>query len=332
MKQFLKNKKDIIAWLDSYGIKNYTLVPSTKYGFVVNVDGDVELSYKKEKIFYKNRFVHYVYRFRIKRFVNAWGPCNKKIKFIPVKFNIINGDFAARSNEITNMRSMPKRVKGRFNLFYNKLKNLKGLPKKIDGSIELGLNKIENLIGSPKVVYGNFSVEHNYKIKSLVGGPEVVEGTFVVDTNCLTDLVGSPKIVKYSFCCRSNCLTSLKGISEHIEKNLMIENSYEFECFEKNLLTEFDYLPKKLGGEIKFDKIPGLERYKDMTTAQIMDMVAQRKKLAKKAKKEHSILNKTLAMVAEPGISSNMKNGSNSSGNMNGDRIINNKAIDKIKI
>ena len=36
---FYKNPQDIKFWLDSMEIKNYTLIPDKKYGFMVDVVG-----------------------------------------------------------------------------------------------------------------------------------------------------------------------------------------------------------------------------------------------------------------------------------------------------
>lgn len=44
MTNFYKDKKQITNWLDKYGVKNYILIPDEKYGFVVDVNGSVDLS------------------------------------------------------------------------------------------------------------------------------------------------------------------------------------------------------------------------------------------------------------------------------------------------
>jgi len=46
MDQLLKNKSDIIQWLQSMGVSDYTLKIDDQYGFVVDVEGDVDLSDK----------------------------------------------------------------------------------------------------------------------------------------------------------------------------------------------------------------------------------------------------------------------------------------------
>lgn len=43
----LKNKEEIIAWLDRYKVENYTLIEDAQYGFVVDVARSVDLKNKK---------------------------------------------------------------------------------------------------------------------------------------------------------------------------------------------------------------------------------------------------------------------------------------------
>ena len=63
-------KKEIIAWLDNYSIENYTLVTDQEHGFIVDVADDVAISLKG-------------------------------LKTIPIKFNIVNGNFNCGSNHLT---------------------------------------------------------------------------------------------------------------------------------------------------------------------------------------------------------------------------------------
>ena len=41
--KFLTTKKSIEQWLVKYDIENYTLLPDAKYGFIVEVDGNIDL-------------------------------------------------------------------------------------------------------------------------------------------------------------------------------------------------------------------------------------------------------------------------------------------------
>ena len=50
---------------------------------------------------------------------------------LPIKFNIINGDFDCASTLLENLEGSPKEVKGDFECNLNMLKTLKGGPKKV---------------------------------------------------------------------------------------------------------------------------------------------------------------------------------------------------------
>ena len=65
----LKTKKQIIEWLENYGVKNYKLISDEKYGYLVNVNGPVYLSHKQ-------------------------------LESIDVKFNIIKGHFNCGINKL----------------------------------------------------------------------------------------------------------------------------------------------------------------------------------------------------------------------------------------
>ena len=88
-----KEKNKIVAWLNEYNIKNYKLVADDKYGFIVDVPGDVCLS-------------------------------DNQLKHIPVKFNIVNGNFDCNNNELTSLDFCPKLVNGYFSCSFNKLASL----------------------------------------------------------------------------------------------------------------------------------------------------------------------------------------------------------------
>ena len=77
------DKQQIIAWLDKYKVKNYTLVSDKQYGFIVNVNGDVDLR-------------------------------SKKLFNIPVKFSEVTGIFNCSHNQLTSLEFSPQTVNGNF--------------------------------------------------------------------------------------------------------------------------------------------------------------------------------------------------------------------------
>ena len=94
MTNFHKDKQQIIDWLDKYQVNNYTLIPDEKYSSVVNVDSNVFLN-------------------------------DENLTSIPVKFNIIKGDFYCENNKLTSLEFCPEIVNGDFYFNCNpKLKKL----------------------------------------------------------------------------------------------------------------------------------------------------------------------------------------------------------------
>ena len=83
MNNFYTDKQQIIAWLDKYKVKNYTLVSDKQYGFIVNVNGDVDLR-------------------------------SKKLFNIPVKFSEVTGIFNCSHNQLTSLEFSPQTVNGNF--------------------------------------------------------------------------------------------------------------------------------------------------------------------------------------------------------------------------
>ena len=105
MNNFYKDKQQIINWLDKYDIKNYTLMPDEQYGFVIDVNGSVDLSHKE--------------------LIN-----------IPVKFNEVSGDFHCHINKLTSLEFSPQTVCGNFLCNHNKLTSLEFCPQTVSDSFD----------------------------------------------------------------------------------------------------------------------------------------------------------------------------------------------------
>jgi hypothetical protein len=103
--------KSIDDICEKYGIRNYTINPGG-----IDVDGDVDLSYKK-------------------------------LSKLPVKFGKVTGDFMCDNNQLTTLEGCPKIVTGGFHCEYNQLSSLEGCPKFIGGDIYLHDNEIRSLEG-----------------------------------------------------------------------------------------------------------------------------------------------------------------------------------------
>ena len=162
----LKEKKEIEAWLNEYRIINYKLVPNEEYGYVVNVNGDVILSYKY-------------------------------IDEIKVKFNEIKGNFLIDNNELNSLEGCPEIVNGDFFCNCNKLTSLKYSPKTVKSYYDCCFNSLTSLEGCPSIIYNSLNCNFNYLV-SLKGCPEIINNNFYCSYNYLIieELKYLPKEVK----------------------------------------------------------------------------------------------------------------------------------------
>ena len=145
---------------------------------------------------------------------------NLRIRFIPVKFGKIDGNFYCNSSELTSLDGCPVEVTGSFNCSNNNLKSLEGGPKIVKGNYGCFENKLTDLTGMAQEIGGSIYCGAN-NLQSLIGCPEIVNG----DLNCLdsklSSIKGAPKIIKGTFECGNNNL-SQKDI-EWATKNIKAE-------------------------------------------------------------------------------------------------------------
>ena len=137
-------RAQIIKWLDSFEIKNYTINDD----FTIDVNGDVDLSYSSLTCF----------------------P-----SFI--KFNEVNGYFDCTSNKLTSLEGCPIKVGSSFYCSDNQLTSLEGCPIKVSDSFSCSVNKLTSLEGCPLTVGGDFSCSRN-QLTSLESCPTIVGGAF----------------------------------------------------------------------------------------------------------------------------------------------------------
>ena len=131
----LVNNEDIVNWLTRYDIKGYSILNDGS----VDVAGDVKLSGRLPNL-YK----------------------------LPLKFNIIDGDFDISENELVSLEGSPIKVNGNFLAHKNELNSLRGGPKEVKGSFIVLHNNITSLQNSPTTVKGDFICSHN-PLRSLEG-------------------------------------------------------------------------------------------------------------------------------------------------------------------
>ena len=125
----LRKKKEIEDWLNKYNIIDYELIEDKKYGYVVDVDNDVNL-----------------YRFEIAE--------------IKVKFNQVNGMFSCSNNRLKSLEGCPEIVKS-FYCYGNKLTSLKYSPKIVQQNFDCSNNLLNSLKYFPKKVEKSVDLSKN---------------------------------------------------------------------------------------------------------------------------------------------------------------------------
>lgn len=112
----IDHNKKIESWLKIMKIKKYTINDD----FIVDVDGNVDISYKK-------------------------------LNIIPVKFGIINGNFWCDRNNLNSFKNSPNIIHGNFWCYKNPFDNYDDLPNIInghfthDGNESLNIKKNQSL-------------------------------------------------------------------------------------------------------------------------------------------------------------------------------------------
>lgn len=126
-------EKSIRKWLDKYEVQNYTLIEDKEHGFILDVEGDVTLDFKK-------------------------------LEEIKIQFNVVKGSFDCQGNILTDLNFSPIEVGGNFNCSYNQLNSLEFLPREIGGGTLIISNdditelNLENL---PEIFIGEVSLNDN---------------------------------------------------------------------------------------------------------------------------------------------------------------------------
>lgn len=209
---FLKNKKDITAWLKQHSIENYTLVPSDKYSFVVDCEADVILE-------------------------------DMGLEWVPVKFNIIQGMFSCAYNDLMQLEFAPIRCGG-FNCAKTNISTLNGCPQEILGDFYCSDNRITSLEDGPKIVVGDYFCNNN-RITSLKGVPKYIKGDFGCSKNKLKSLRHCPEQIDGSFLV-SNCeLENLKYLPTKIKNNDITLHGNEL-LGNKQMIKNFEELKQIL--------------------------------------------------------------------------------------
>lgn len=135
--------------------------------------------------------------------INSDGT--KQLSRLPVKLNVVLGDFICTNCGLTTLENCPKFVAGSFSVSRNKLVSLEHAPGHVGGDFVCSNNMITSLSGCTKHVQGFFACRHNMLV-DLKGGPTKVGSHFNCVNNNITVLDGLPLHIGGMFLACHNCL------------------------------------------------------------------------------------------------------------------------------
>ncbi len=167
------------------------------------------------------------------------------IKYIPIQFGTVKGEFDCSGLEI---------------------KTLKGCPSIVYGTFSCNHNKLASLQYAPEEVGGSFDCSHN-KLKTLKGVSAKIGGSLDCSYNLLTSMKYCPTLVRGILDCSYNNLTSFLFLPENIGNGLFIQKN---KIIEKEL-ANFNSI---VGGEIHTDL--------NLSTSQFLSRVKETRVLLEK--------------------------------------------------
>jgi hypothetical protein len=161
----------------------------------------------------------------------------KKFETCPVEINVAHSNFIWHYASLTNMKNLPKIVKGNFSIANNKITSMEGSPTTIVlGQFNCTGNPLKNLKGGP-LKTGDY-IAMMCGLESLEGSPEEVNGNFLIGSNNLTSLEHSPNVVRGLYDCSNNKLESLDGITSNINRIKVDGNLKPLKLGDKNKKDE----------------------------------------------------------------------------------------------
>ena len=107
----------------------------------------------------------------------------KNIDFLPIKFNVIHGNFTVYNTDFSTLENWcPNEVRGTFDCSMNpQLKSLKGGPRIVQNNFICTFNNLTDLNYSPQYTGGYYNVMKN-NLSSIEGLPSNTKRYFLDDT------------------------------------------------------------------------------------------------------------------------------------------------------
>jgi len=225
-----KSEEEIHEICKKYKIENYTINNG-----IVDVDGDVDLSFKK-------------------------------LSKLPLHFGVIDGGFTCSHNKLTSLDGAPNKVNGDFDCRNNQLKSIEGAPNEVNGSFWCSDNQLKSLEGVPIKVNGDFSCNYN-QLKSLEGAPKEVNGNFNCYNNELKSFDGLPQVIDRGFECFGNTVYEIYeqiGSVKHLDEFNMLSIIQEIDGVWSIYKFKLDHFMEDIyGKEFDYSKIESYEIIED---------------------------------------------------------------------
>lgn len=192
MNKIFRHKHEVIQWLEKMDINLYSIEENkdtlSPFKFTVSVRNNVNLK-------------------------------KKGLTYLPIQFDVIEGNFDCSNNQLISLLGSPKEVHGVFDCSYNKLTSLQYAPTKIKRDLEASHNEIVSLEHCPHIM-GSYSLSNN-KIKSLLGLPNCIYDSLYIYNNELENLEYCPKKIYNLANFADNKITSLHNTIVEVQKNAL---------------------------------------------------------------------------------------------------------------
>lgn len=148
---------------------------------------------------------------------------------LPVKINIINGEFNCSENGLTTLEGGPDKVIGNYNCNNNlKLNNLVGGPSQVDGEYDAINCGLTSLVGAPLICKGDFCVNNNL-LEDFTGISEARwDGDIYLVKNPLYSFQGLPELFKNKIYINYTPLNEIWTLMEKNQHALQLSITYPF--------------------------------------------------------------------------------------------------------
>lgn len=144
---------------------------------------------KYSKLIEKYREIDSIcYQYDIKKFrinkdfsINVNGNVNlsnRNLNIIPIKFNIVCGDFICSDNILTNLKNSPIYLEGNYICSNNKLSTLHGCTSEIEGYFNCSDNNLKVLTYAPTYVKKNVYISDNQLPRLIMNNKHRIKEIF----------------------------------------------------------------------------------------------------------------------------------------------------------